>query len=147
MIEEAWYQSLKNLSDEDGREAFSAIMQTTIFGDVEPAHILEKHDEIISKKLLSSSGMESWISKAPTFDDTIDYEMPSREFCRFLERERPKRYRALDPHTEEILLIQNPAAWEWKIKNGSVAFIRPEPIRTRTYLKKKRDFKAYEGGK
>lgn len=39
-VEAAWHYCLKEVSDDDGRQAFGEAMKRKFFGDVEPADIL-----------------------------------------------------------------------------------------------------------
>lgn len=142
LVEQAWYHSLINLSDSQAKEAFAALMRKTIYGDVEPAHVLETATELAAEKLNSNEGIP-WIKTAPEFHGDIDLEFPSPEFKAFLGRERDKKYRALrdcegDPTKQEVVLIANPAAWNWHFNaDRRPVFHRPPEIRTGEIVPKK----------
>ena len=125
--------SLSELSDDLGRKAFKAVSQKVIFGDVEPSHILEEAEKLSHKKTYDGDGVHKWISQAPTFKGVRfrEGDLPTQEFNAWLALERPNLYRSIDPLTREIVLIQNPDAWEWVItKKWGFVFKRPDPILT-----------------
>jgi len=124
LTEEAWFHSLKNLNDDDGIEAFRAMMQQTIYGDVEPGHILEKAAELA---LVRHSKNGDWIQNAPKFHGTKG----TPEHDTFISKEKHNRYRSTNTQTGEVFLIQNPDAWEYLVDNrGNRTYIRPPAIPT-----------------
>lgn len=114
-------------------------MRCTIYGDVEPGHVIEKAHELKQQRNADPKGAYPWIQTAPTFDD-VDYVNPSPEFKAFLARERAKLYRSVDTRTGEIFLIKNPYCWEWvECTNGRERghFVRPKAIPTGIFLERK----------
>jgi hypothetical protein len=147
-VTEAWHHALLDLPDHEGMPAFAAVARSGTFGDVEPAHILQKAAELKEARLRSDAangGVNPWISKAPKFQGTkyepsddplIPSYRPTEEFKEWLQFERPKRYRSID-HSGNIFLIQNPEAWNWRVlKDHSILFIRAKPEPTGEQLPK-----------
>lgn len=136
MTTEAWSRCLTDVENEIGIAAFRALARKTTYGDPEPGHILE-----IVAELKAARGMSQndWIFNAPHFAGDVDYENPSPAFKAFLKAERGKLYKAWDSRTEEVLLIRNPAAWEWvKARNGAEhgRFLSPPPQHTGEFIKR-----------
>lgn len=130
MVESAWHYCLKELPNESGRAAFGVLMKRTTYGAVEPAHVLEIAQELEIKRVMDRGGDHSWIDTAKAFAGSVDYENPSEGYRTWLGLERGRLYRAINSETGEIMLIRNPAAWEWRIKDGQPVFLRPAPIPT-----------------
>lgn len=129
-MEEAWFQALQDVSDDEGKKAFASLMRATTFGDVKPGHIIEKVEAAKAAKSLETGSDIPWISSAPKFSGIKDHTNPSPEWRRWLESEKFQLYRSVDSRTQEIVLIANPEAWDWTLKDNRPYFIRPEPIMT-----------------
>lgn len=155
LVVEAWTQALQDLTDDEGKFAFAAVARSVTFGDVEPAHVLQKAEEARGIKPARGkidSRHLPWISQAPKFFGTkFEAERPgamcppTKEFAAWLDEERPKRYRSMD-YDGNIFLIQNPEAWEWREVGGAVTYIRPLPEATGE-KEKPRQFRASKGSK
>lgn len=111
---QAWYLSLKDLPDDLGRAAFGVVMRESQFGSPEPAHVLEAAERLKYERIMSRTGAEPFIHEAPKFYGEIDDENPTEEYRRWKRAEAKKNYRAIDTKTDEILLVQNPASWEFR---------------------------------
>lgn len=134
---EAWTRSLELLSDDQGVEAFSALMRSTIYGDVEPGHVIEAAKEAAQARAILGDSQAPWISQAPIYQGSRDYDAPDREFASFLKSERKKFYRSMD-RDGAIFLVRNPEAWEWSRNNqNQLVFERPTPIPTGEKIEKK----------
>lgn len=133
LVEAAWYQALKELSDDQGKKAFSELMRSTTYGDSEPAHILEIAEKHAQMWVNSDNDEHPWISKAPKFIgekfQDLDRGIPTSEYAKWREIEQHRRYRSTDQH-DNIFLIQNPEAWDWMIKSNKIYFTRPDPEAT-----------------
>jgi hypothetical protein len=128
-----WFEILKPVSDEDGLKAFNELMSTTIYGDAEPAHILEivqKNKEMWANR---DDSQYPWISKAPKYEGEkfldLDRGIPTAAYSLWKNANEHKRYRSTNQQ-DEIFLIQNPECWDWAIKGDKICFIRPEPEAT-----------------
>ncbi len=130
LVEKAWQFCLRELPNEAGIEAFSTLMKRTTYGDVEPAHILEIAQELYTRRVMDRGGEHPWIDTAKPFAGSVDYENLSEGFRTWLSLERARLYRAVDSRTQEIMLIRNPAAWDWKFVEEQTVFVRPAPIPT-----------------
>lgn len=152
-VEAAWFSALADISDEDGKRGFAALTRTLIIGDVEPGHVVQAIEALEEKKQQArltnrAHGEHPWISEAPKFQG-VRWEqesdggvgIPTAEFKAWLSTEQPKRYRAVRTETNEIVLIQNPEAWAWKVSGGQITYLRPRAIETGE--KKPRVKKAY----
>lgn len=135
-MEEVWYKTLEKISDEDGTAAFGALMRETIFGDLEPAHVIEKANDMRALKMLEGDADHPWISTAPKFRGDGSPHDPTPEFISWQKRESRKFYRSVDGNGD-IFLIRNPAAWAWTTDaRGSVRLVRPAPQPTGEKLQK-----------
>lgn len=130
MVESAWHFCLKELPNELGRSAFGALMKRTTYGAVEPAHILEIAQELETRRAMDRGGEHAWIDTAKPFAGQVNYDNPSESFKTWLSLERARLYRSIDSKTQEIMLIRNPSAWDWRVEDGIRIFIRPAPIPT-----------------
>ena len=138
LVEETWYQTLEKISDEDGTAAFGALMRETVIGDLEPAHVVEKANDLRALRMLEAGGEHPWISAAPRFYGDGSPHDPTPEFITWQRRESKKRYKSAD-QDGNIFLIQNPAAWNWTTDaKGSVRLVRPAAKPTGEQLQKKR---------
>jgi hypothetical protein len=128
-----WFEVLKFVSDEDGLKAFNELMTTTIFGDPEPAHIIELASKYKAQRIQTPTDGHPWISQAPKFSgekfEDLDQGRPTASYTLWRDAEQHKRYRSTNDR-DEIFLIQNPEAWDWTLKGGKICFIRPEPEAT-----------------
>lgn len=74
-----------------------------------------------------------WISEAPKFQAekyaNIDTGEETVEYARYKLMEQANRYKSKGSDGY-IYLIQNPDVWEWRIINGALAYIRPDPENT-----------------
>lgn len=139
MTEEIWYQALLVLNNDEGKAAFGALMRSTIFGDIEPGHVIEMANEIKENNQYAKDGKHEWISSARTFPGTISYTEPSPEYVWWLRSERKKLYKSLDGEGN-VFLIQNPACWHWSLdSHGRPTFSKPAPKPTGEKIIKKKN--------
>lgn len=129
-MEGAWHFCLKEVPNDLAVEAFGILLKRAVYGDVEPAHILEIAQELETKRAMDRGGEYPWIDTAKPFAGSVDYENPSEGFRTWLSLERARLYRSVDSRTQEIMLIRNPAAWDWKIVDEQTVFVRPAAIPT-----------------
>lgn len=129
-MEAAWHFCLRELPNALGISAFGALMKRTTYGDVEPAHILEIAQELETRRVMDRGGEHPWIDAAKGFAGPVNYLDPSDGYKTWLSLERSRLYRSVDTKTQEIMLIRNPSAWDWRIEDGMPVFIRPAPIPT-----------------
>lgn len=134
IVEEGWYQSLLDLNEERGIEAFNELMKHPPMGDLEPGHVLNKAKELRTYKVMAPSLETPWISTAQKYQGEKDYQEPSKEFKAFLTNERRKNYKAIKTNydkSQEIVLTKNPDCWDWYFNDlGELTYIRPYPVTT-----------------
>lgn len=136
----AWYQALEDVTDNEAKEAFRKLLKKKTFGDPQPSDVIEIVEELRFKKEMDSDPNADlpWISKAPNFEgekfEDLDRGIPTRAYLAWKQEEEHKRYRSIG-RDNEIFLIQNPNAWDWRIINNKMHFIRPEPEATGKFRK------------
>ena len=133
----AWDFALKEIPDDLGRAAFGMVMRQNTYGTPEPAHVIAAAEELKYQKTISRTGSEPFVSEAPKFWGEIDEENPSEEHRVWKQQEAKKNYRAIESKTDEILLVQNPASWEFRRdENGKPFWIKRPPIHTGEFVRK-----------
>ena len=132
-LELVWFQALESLSDSAGKKAFKVLFRTRTFGDPEPADVLQIAEEQEQEQLQGAEDGTPWISKAPKFvgerwqDNACT--IATKEFANWLVVERQRLYKAVD-RDNNIILIQNPEAWDFEIRNGSRVAVRGDTEET-----------------
>lgn len=120
MTEEAWYQSLIDLNNTDGIEAFASVLRSgaSIYGDVEPGHIIERAEQLALARM--QRGGENWIASAAS----------NRDNEAWIANERKKLYKSTNDDGN-VFLIANPAAWTYRDnEDGTRTFFRSVPRAT-----------------
>lgn len=133
----AWKSALHPIDDQLGRAAFAAVMRRTQIGNVEPAHVLEAASEIQNQINTSRSMGEPWISEASKYHGDIDHFDPTPEFRAWKYNESRKKYRSVNSQTGEIMLVQNPASWEYVRDEAGGRFMASKPQGTGQFIKRK----------